>query len=186
MKNIRINTKFLVEGKTERALLKALQSKIKVSDNSFPKIVSGKTNIFNLWTTNAAGLKTLINKNELIVAIFDTDTINSTNLNRFISNIVLLSKHCREIILVQQNLNLEDELVNATCLLNLKELYGLFNSNKTNFKNDFLKEKNLVRKLCSKNFEVSLLWNSKKIFSNQLKTVKGINKVNLGKSKIVL
>ena len=99
----------LVEGETERKLIKALN-------------IPGRVRIVNLWENPINKILPTINK-QLVYIIFDTDTLKQISF--FQNNLRVLEKNNIDFKLFQQTNNLEDELVRCT---NCKTINDIFNT----------------------------------------------------------
>ena len=130
----------LVEGETERKLIKALN-------------IAGRVRIVNLWENPINKILPTINK-QLVYIIFDTDTLKQISF--FQNNLRVLEKNNIDFKLFQQTNNLEDELVRCT---NCKTINDIFNTQGVKeFKNQWNKSNNLEQKLLKLNFRTEQLW----------------------------
>lgn len=148
MKKIKNNKiYYLVEGKTEKKLVEILKNEY---------IYSGNIRISNpLNQEIAEGFLRSIPKNSIIILIFDTDVNKIDMLEKNIKKINKFS-NINDIIFVKQVKNFEDEIINSTDIKDVKEL---FNSKSiSEFKKDFLKANNVLRKLKEKNFKIDKIW----------------------------
>lgn len=138
---------YLVEGETEECLLKILMREKK-------SIISGKIKILNVIQERINNsLLIRFNREAVYVLIFDTDIRNEQIL---MNNIKLLKKRKHSIICIPQVLNFEDELVRACDGLN--KIDDFYNCSKSEFKNKFLKDHNLLQKLDKYNFSIDKFW----------------------------
>lgn len=162
---------YYVEGENERALVKTLS---KCEDEKFNVIRPGKIEVFNvvereIKSTHMMNLK----DNTVVVLVFDTDTKNRAILDK---NTKFLEKHknIKEVILIPQVYNLEDELIRSC---NIKDILQLFGSkSKKEFKSDFNKVNNLNEYLIKAEFAFDKLWrkNTDGIFAG---ITSGISKI---------
>ncbi len=135
---------YLVEGKTEEKLVKILKEKY---------IVSGKIRVLHQKRLSDMLLRT-ISPDTTVILIFDTDvksTIQSLELN-----IKKLENYKIKYILVPQVHNLEDEIVFATSIKEIKEL--LKSKSNKDFKRDFLNTNNFLARLENKKFNIKRFW----------------------------
>lgn len=137
-----------VEGETEEKLVKAL-FKIKCKK-------------FNLWNVNPqkleASLRVLQDLSEVYILI-DTDEDITLKMHNFVCNIKALIKNKIKVHILVQTYNFEDELCYS---MNLKKekMIQFFNADNIKvFKNNFLKENDLLVKLNKIGFKVEKLWN---------------------------
>lgn len=100
-----------------------------------------------------------------VILVFDTDVDKVDILE---DNIRMFEKcpSVIEVLTIPQVKNLEDELVRACDIKNATELFG--GNSLKDFKADFIKEKNLMKKLEAKGFDICKLWqrNPKALFGN--------------------
>lgn len=139
---------FLVEGQTEKKFLSEIKNKY---------IQSGKIEVWNVVekVIPKSFIRNL-NQNTTVVLVFDTDTNYIRTLQE---NINLLKKQksaVKEIILISQIGNLEDELIFATNIRQIKELTK--SKSNTDFKSDFISSKNVLKLLEDKEFGISKFW----------------------------
>lgn len=142
---------YYVEGDDDRKIVNALKT-------DFQIISPGKVDKFNV-------VQNLLNKNRIqvlkrdttVVLVFDTDTNSMEILEK---NIEFLRKQksVRDVICIPQVDNLEDELVRACSIKQVKELTG--SKTDSEFKSDILKITNLKQKLEEKDFNFEKFWNS--------------------------
>ena len=147
------NTKYqyFVEGDTEKKLIEVLKT------NSM--IISGTVNIFNVIQKEfSTALLANLSKDTVVILVFDTDTNDDAKLRK---NLQTLKKHpsVREYFCILQVKNLEDELVRATDVHDIRDLIG--SKSESDFKRDWLREKRLIEKLRNHNFNYNVFWSSK-------------------------
>ena len=147
---------YYVEGENERALVETLS---KCKDEKFNVIRPGKIDVFNvvereIKSTHMMNLK----DNTVAVLVFDTDTKNRAILDK---NTKFLEKHkkIKEVILIPQVYNLEDELIRSCNIKNILQLLG--SKSKKEFKSDFNKVNNLNEYLIKAEFAFDKLWRKK-------------------------
>lgn len=140
---------YYVEGETEKKLIEEL----KKTGNM---ILSGSVNVFNVKQKElTSSMLANLSSETTVIMIFDTDTKNTDILHR---NIATLRK-CRtvkEIWCVMQVKNLEDELIRATNIKEIRELTG--SKSNSDFKRDLLREKGIIEKLNKHGFNYDVLW----------------------------
>ena len=144
---------YYVEGENERVLVEILS---KCKDEKFNVIRPGKIDVFNvvereIKSTHMMNLK----DNTVVVLVFDTDTKNRAILDK---NTKFLEKHkkIKEVILIPQVYNLEDELIRSCNIKNIIQLLG--SKSKKEFKSDFNKVNNLNEYLIKAEFAFDKLW----------------------------
>ena len=142
---------YFVEGECEEKLIKVLKEQRNL-------ILSGRVDVLNVIQERFTDmLLRPISLDTTIILVFDTDTKETEILKENLT--FLKRKHFKKVLCIIQVDNLEDEIVNSTCLKDAKELFkceGL-----KEFKELFIKEKNLYRKLCEKKFSIKKIWISK-------------------------
>lgn len=140
---------YFVEGEDERKLINTLKSDMEM-------IEPGKVQVFNCVKEKLTLPRLMALKNgTAAVLVFDSD---AGNLSILEDNIRLLQKQSNisEIICVIQVKNLEDELVRACNIKQIKELLG--GDSNSAYKRALLKEKNLSRKLLDHEFDITKFW----------------------------
>lgn len=138
---------YLVEGETEKKLIKELKNKY---------IYSGNIRVSNALNKQIPeGFLRTIPKNSVIVLIFDTDVYKLEMLEK---NIKLIKKYknVSDIIFIKQVYNFEDEIIYSTNIRNIKEL--LNSKSASEFKKDFLNSTNILKKLEEFHFSINKLW----------------------------
>jgi len=143
---------YFVEGECEKILVSTLK------DNKNSYIVPGRVSIFNVQQEHFSHLQLRpINTQTTIVLIFDTDV---ENVNILEENLKILNDlGYKDVVLVMQDKNLEDELVKATDIKNIKQLLPCLTIKE--FKSKFISEKRIMEKLINHNFDIGKLWTSK-------------------------
>lgn len=143
------NFQYYVEGQNEKALLNALKSELRC-------IESGKVDVFNVvqkqfTVTQIRPLK----QNTIVILVYDTDVDNT---DVFRQNMVFLKrqKAIREVICIPQVKNLEDELIRACHINDIREL--THSSTKTDYKRDLIRCSNLCARLIQCKFNITKFW----------------------------
>lgn len=145
------NYQYFVEGEDEEKIIKVLKTDMQL-------IVPGKVLRFNVVERKITKARLMsLRPDTNVILIFDTDTGNDAILKE---NIQILKKHLavESVICVPQVKNLEDELVRACNIKQIKELTG--SKSNGEFKRDLIKESNLKRKLENKQFDFSKFWST--------------------------
>ena len=144
---------FLYEGDDEEHFLKSLKK-------------MGKIKKLNLWQDEASKFISLFGKKVSIYIIYDTDHVG--NIEKFIENLNVLKRNSKNIYLLQQTLNFEDEMMQCFNLRRQRDLYNIFSATTlSDFKHNFRTESNLFYKLKNSGFSYRNLWGGNII--NQLK-----------------
>ena len=111
--------------------------------------------------------------NTVVVLVFDTDTKSRAILDK---NTKFLEKHkkIKDVILIPQVYNLEDELIRSCNIKNILQLLG--SKSKKEFKSDFNKVNNLNEHLIKAGFTFNKLWrkNTNGVFAG---ITSGISKI---------
>lgn len=148
------NYMYILEGETEQKIVNALKEA--------GLIISGKVKVLNVLTKNVASIARSIKPSTNLVLVFDIDVLKNnsgvTISSHFTKNLKLLekTKNVKNIYIIQQVDTLEDELVRATTIREIKEL--LNSQSNTNAKSDINKCTNLYTKLEEKGFNIEKLW----------------------------
>ena len=146
-----IRFQYYVEGESEKKLIE----EFKKTRNM---IISGNVNVVNVKQKELSNyLLANLSSNTVVILVFDTDTEDVRILKR---NIETLKKchNVREIWCVTQVRNLEEELIRATDVREIKDLIGC--KSNSDFKRDWIREKRLVEKLSHHTFNLDLFWAS--------------------------
>lgn len=110
---------YVVEGEIEERFIKGLRA--------MNRIIPGKIEVFNLMQQrikSSSGLMTF--HYEKVFCVIDTDILRSCELNNLKSNLEMLSEISKkQIFLLVQNKNFEDELMFMAFVNNLQMLLGL-------------------------------------------------------------
>ena len=148
---------YYVEGDNEKKVVDTLKER----GNEY--IVSGKSNVFNIVQEKIKKSQLMtLNKSTVAIVIFDNDVLKDPTQNqniirkRIVENISLLKEHCKQVIVICQYDNVEDEIIKSTNIRKIKEL--LNSRSDSDWKTDVLREKNLMRKLLDKNFDFNKFW----------------------------
>ena len=141
-----MNYLFFVEGETEQSLVK--------------KQFHGKVEVLNLWNANLkkiqAKIQRLSPRDTYLFIVFDTDELG--NVLNFIGTINSLKTHCKELFILQQMRNFEDELCHA-CQCKMTELFAMFAADGKNyFKQRFIASSDCLSQLKKQGFSLERLW----------------------------
>ena len=140
---------YFVEGDTEKKLLNEL-----IWEGNL--IIPGPIRVFNVVQERlSSAMIASIPSNTTAILVFDTDTkkvdILKENLSKLERNKSVTETWC-----VMQVENLEDELIRSTDIKTIRELTD--SKSNTEFKRDFIREKNLMAKLRNHNFNLAKMW----------------------------
>ena len=142
---------YFVEGETEKAFIEQIRNKY---------VLSGKIDVLNILQNEIKNSRLIsIKPNTTIILIFDTDVQKKELLNRLAQNIKILkaSKHIKEVVVISQVLNFEDELVYATNIKSIEKFIP--NCTKKEFKSKFIKlGSGMVAMLEKQDFNADKLW----------------------------
>lgn len=167
---------YFVEGKTEKAFIEQIKNKY---------ILSGKIDVLNILQNDIKNSRLInIKPNTTIVLIFDTDVQEKELLNRLAQNIKILkaSKHIKEVVVISQVLNFEDELVYATNIKSIEKFIP--NCTKKEFKSKFIKlGSNMIAMLEKQDFDADKLW-SRSVNKDNIFYIINKNEVMSAKIKI--
>lgn len=97
-----------------------------------------------------------LKENTIAILIFDTDTLDGTEVLEKNKKILKRSKQIKDIILVPQVKNFEEELIRACNIKKIEEFTK--SKSKKDFKRDFLSNKNLPNLFQKNNFNISKFW----------------------------
>ncbi len=147
----RYNCVYFVEGESEENLVETLKKQ--------DMIIVGKVHKINVTQKQIKTSKIrTIRQNSIVVFVFDVDRGGKDKL---IQNVNAISKYCKpkDIVLITQVNNLEDELVRSC---NIKRAEEFFNSrNLKEFKKNFKNSRNLYLELDKKGFDFTKMWVTK-------------------------
>lgn len=145
---------YYVEGDCEKRLLDIYKT------NPHNIFVPGKVYVFN-FINKIITLDRLsaLSRNSTIILVYDTDVANTSNLE---ANIKILKDHgFHDIIHIQSIKTFEDELVYATSIRNINEIFNTESDNE--FKSKFLRisKDSIASRLKKLNFNEELIWSRK-------------------------
>ena len=143
---------YYVEGEDEKKLIEVLKTDMQI-------IKPGKVRVLNVVSERITAARLMsLKPNSAVVLVFDTDVGDTTILEE---NIKALCKCTSvvDVITIPQVKKLEDELVKSCNIKDVKQFFDSQGIKK--FKSDFIKEKNLKKKLLDKGFDINKLWSSK-------------------------
>lgn len=140
---------YFVEGTCEQKLLTVLKEQKNL-------IVPGTIDVFNVTQKKITDLKIrTLPYNIIAILVFDTDNPNVDMLNANLAKLKR-SAQVKEIWCVLQVPNLEGELQRSTDLKDIKKLFGC--EGREEFKEKFIKERNLYKKLLDAGFILEKMW----------------------------
>ena len=140
---------YFVEGQFEHKLINVLKDQQNL-------IIAGKVDVLNVMQEEITELKLrTLPSNVIIILIFDTDKPNMDIFKRNLEKLHSFSQ-VKEVWCVKQVPNLEGELERSTKLKDIKQLFGCEGINE--FKEKFIKEKNLYKKLMEVGFALEKMW----------------------------
>ena len=143
---------YYVEGENEKKLVEVLSKE-------FNFIKAGKVEVFNVVEKPIKNTRIMnFKENHVVILVFDTDTNNIKTLEDNIKCLERLvkSKKIKDVVLIPQVCNIEEELVRSCNINNIKDL--LKSKSKEEFKTDFNKATNLKNCLIKKCFDFKKLW----------------------------
>lgn len=164
--------RYFVEGECEKVLIGALKR--------LNYIQSGTVEVFNVVQRRVPQRKLLgIKPNTTIVMVFDTDIPNLDILKENIELFRNCTSRVRKVLLIPQVQNLEDELIRACALTNIKEL--LNSRSQRDFKHDFLTCSNLEQ-ILNRSLDLHVFWSSSpkgpfSLISNDAHEIKKIPRI---------
>ena len=97
----------------------------------------------------------VLSEGTILIFVFDTDSGNIDILNENIKK-AKESSRVKKVYCITQIKNIEDELIRSTDIKRIEEL--LSSKSKTDFKRDFIRERNLKQKLAAHSFDLNMLW----------------------------
>lgn len=140
---------YFVEGDDEKRLIEVLKTDMQL-------IQPGKIQVVNVVQEKLTDLKLrVLAEGTILIFVFDTDTGNIDILNENIRK-AKKSSRVKDVYCITQVKNIEDELIRSTNINKIEELLG--SKSKTDFKRDFIREKNIKKKLVSHSFDINMLW----------------------------
>lgn len=143
------NFHYFVEGQDEQKLLSTLKTDMNL-------IQAGRIQVYNVVEKQIKKAYLLaLKKPTTVVFVFDTDTGKTDTLK---SNIEMVKKcaNVDGVICVIQNRNLEDELLRACSIRQIKELTNSISN--SGYKHDLIAMNNLASKLEEKSFSIEKMW----------------------------
>lgn len=149
MKNKSKILQYYVEGEDEKKLIEVLKTDMRL-------IMPGKVQILNVVQERISDTKLrILASGTILVFVFDTDVGDPSIL---IENIKKAEKssNIKDVYCVPQVKNLEEELVRAIGVRDIKKL--LNSKSQKDFKRDMNRERNLKSKLESLHFDIHKLW----------------------------
>lgn len=142
---------YFTEGETEEEIITILKKE--------GLIYPGKISVFNLLQNpiSKARIRSISNGTTVLI-VFDTDIQDQSKIEQLNENIKMLSrvKEIKEIILIPQNRNLEEELLSSTRITSIKELLG--SKSDKDFKRDIRTCSNIFKRLESNGFDETIFW----------------------------
>lgn len=152
--------KYYVEGPDDKRIVETLKNDYKV-------IQAGKVEVFNVNQSHFSEMRIRVLKNNTtVVLVYDTDRGNEGEPNLQWNIDFLKSRNnIKRVICIPQVGNLEEELVRACGIKEVKEITKSKSNN--NFKSDLLKCTNLYTRLQKCKFDFSKFW--KRIPTNVFK-----------------
>ncbi len=140
---------YFVEGECEKKLI----NELKVPKTNL--FLPGKVDVINVVNEKISRQRLMVlNPKTIIVLIYDIDVENTKILDY---NIDMLRKYkFNNIYHIQSINNFEDELVYATSLKSINDMYNT--SDVDEFKTKFMHQNNLLSKLKSINYDNSKMW----------------------------
>ena len=140
---------YFVEGDDEKRLIEVLKTDMRL-------IQPGKIQVVNVVQERLTDLKLrVLSEGTILIFVFDTDAGNIDILNENIKK-AKKSLRVKEVYCITQVKNIEDELIRSTDVKRIEELLG--SKSKSEFKRDFIRERNLKQKLAAHSFDLSMLW----------------------------
>lgn len=166
---------YFVEGEDEEKVVNIL----KEIKNRY--IVAGKCCVLNVIQDEIKkSLLMTLNKSTIAIVIYDNDVIVNRSLNpekakeKVNKNIKLLNEYCKNVIVICQYDNIEDEIIKSTNIKKIEDLLG--SKSKSEAKSDLRKEKDLMKKLLNKEFDFNKFWQGSipEYINQKVKTHKNI------------
>lgn len=143
--------RYFVEVETEKKLIEEFK---KVGT----LVVSGAVSVLDVTKHRLSNAR-LANLRErtVVILVFDTDGDNIAILEENIRKLKQ-TKNVEDILCALQVKNLEEELIRATDVKKAKDLIGC--QSDKDFKREFIREKRLMHKLYSHNFDIKKFWST--------------------------
>lgn len=139
---------YFTEGECEKKIIDVLKN---------THLQSGKIRVYNVLQKPITDyIIRQFKEKSVVILVFDTDI--ETNLSILQKNITLLksAKNIKNVILIPQIKNFEDEIIYSTNIKNIQQLLNS-KSNK-DFKSDFINCRNILDKLTDVGFDFSKFW----------------------------
>lgn len=146
---------YFVEGECEEKIIYAFSHK---KNN---ELRLGKIEVFNVLMKKCTPLRAKgIKRGTYVVFVYDSDGNDTSILEH---NIKMLKKYAQidddHIIHLISVKNFEDEIVRATNIKNINELFNT--ASKTEFKKKFIGHKNVIPILVKHEFDIKKMWSTK-------------------------
>lgn len=138
---------YLVEGENEQVIINAIKGEF---------IISGKVRIFNCLEKDVSLLVRTIKQTECIIVI-DIDVLSDAHKKCLITNVKKLQEYRKKVTIICQNRNLEEELIRASNLNNILNMYNVETIDK--HKSMLNKDRDVRSTLNMIDFDYSLFWN---------------------------
>lgn len=139
---------YLVEGENEQAIINAIKGEF---------IISGKVDVFNCLEKNVSLKIRTIKAPECIIVI-DIDVLSKAHKDCLITNANKLQKSGKKVTIISQNRNLEEELIRASNLDGILNMYNVDTIEK--HKSKLNKDRDVRSTLSKIDFDYSLFWNT--------------------------
>jgi hypothetical protein len=147
------NYQYYVEGETEEKIIQVLKT-------DFQMIIPGKVKKFNvIEKLFVPSHLTPLKQGTVVILVFDTDTDNSSILQK---NIEFLKKRSaiKNVICIPQIRNLEEELIRSCNIRNINELLSSKSTSMRDFKKDLCRCNGLSTALMRHGFDINKFWSS--------------------------
>ncbi|MCR5629590.1 hypothetical protein [Eubacterium sp.] len=142
---------YYVEGKDDKAIIDVLKQE-------FRCIETGKVEVFNIVQDKLSDTRIrTLKRGTTVVLVYDTDIENNTEILK--SNIDFLKRQTaiKKVICIPQVKNLEDELLRACKVNNVKEITN--SKSLKDYKADLIRCSNLGNRLNNCKFDITKFWN---------------------------
>ena len=140
---------YYVEGECEEKIINAFQHEV-------VGFLPGKIDVINPAEKIISKLRiSQLKKGTIVVLVYDTDVANEKILEANV-NSLKRSKNIKAIHHVQSVGNFEDEIVFASCISSIHEVFKT--KSISEFKTKFITHKDIVSKLNSVGFDIDLIW----------------------------
>ena len=150
MKNSKL-IQYFVEGECEEKFINAY----KTGECAFLK--PGKVEVLNVVNASITKARArAIKQDTTVVFVYDID---KGNVDVLVDNIKMLQNHSlTKIIHIQSVMNFEDEIVRSTNLKTIDDMFSTIGVD--NFKQTFIKHKDIVSKMKKNKFDSFLFWSN--------------------------